>query len=297
MTPYLIIDGYNLMHAAGIARTRYAPGALEACRTRLHRELAARLDADVLAAAVIVYDAFESVSNLDREQQHRGLNVLFAAQGRDADSLIERMLQRHSVPRRVIVVSSDHRLHKAARRRRARCVDSEDFWFELDPGGHSPLSPAVQKVENPVHPEANQQPVTSSDDKSLSNFTPNNNDRSVPIVRDEQQSLEAELERWAATIDLEEPAIEPQPTVAPQSPAPVKVNPAPVQPTPVKPAPPMRKLSADEKARSTSARRRAEAAQDPLDADIPGERAKFASEFDDQYLKQLYDDLQHDRLE
>jgi len=133
MTPYLIIDGYNLMHAAGIARRRYASGDLERCRSRLHRELAMRLAANVLSTAVVVYDAFDSPGNDDRQQQHAGVNVLFAAQGHDADSLIEQLLQQHSVPKRVIVVSSDHRLHKAARRRKAKCVDSEDFWFGLEP--------------------------------------------------------------------------------------------------------------------------------------------------------------------
>ncbi|MEZ6132774.1 MAG: NYN domain-containing protein [Planctomycetaceae bacterium] len=153
MTPYLIIDGYNLMHAAGIARRSYAAGDLQRCRSRLQSELAMRLAPEVLSAAVIVYDAFDSTSNDERNQQQHGVNLLFAAQGEDADSLIERLLQQHSVPRRVIVVSSDHRLHDAASRRRARCVDSEDFWFGLEGDGefaHTTTSTSSSAVKAPT---------------------------------------------------------------------------------------------------------------------------------------------------
>ena len=134
MTPYLIIDGYNLMHAAGIARRSYAQGDMERCRSRLHRELASLLSRDVLSSALVVYDAFDSVTDENRQQTEHGLAILFAPRGTDADSQIERLLGEHSVPKRVIVVSGDHRLHKAARRRKARCVDSEEFWSSLS--GH-----------------------------------------------------------------------------------------------------------------------------------------------------------------
>lgn len=131
MTTYLIIDGYNLMHAAGIARQSYGRGDMERCRERLNRELAGLLSPDILQQAVIVYDAFASLSDDNRRQIVNGLMVLYAPKGTDADTEIERLLQQHSVPRRILVVSSDHRLHKSAGRRRARCVDSEDFWTSL----------------------------------------------------------------------------------------------------------------------------------------------------------------------
>lgn len=284
MTPYLIIDGYNLMHAAGIAKTRYAPGGLEACRARLHRELSARLDADVLAAAVVVYDAFDSVSNLDRKQQHRGLSVLFAAQGRDADSLIERMLRQHSVPRRVIVVSSDHRLHKAAKRRRARCVDSEDFWAELEadvrpPVNHRGTQPQkLQPSPSAVDPD----PAVDFMNQPINKSLPGH----VPAVSGSQETLEEELQRWAATAAQEELAAEQK--AARQAAAAAKAVPASQNPVV-----PEQKQSPQAQKRFTPAKRRAEAAQDAVQADIPGERAEFA----DDYLKQLHDDLRHDRLQ
>ncbi|MEO2014031.1 MAG: NYN domain-containing protein [Fuerstiella sp.] len=124
---YLIIDGYNLMHAAGIARRSYGRGDLERCRNQLNRLLTDLLGRNALSRTSIVYDAFDSTSDANRSQDHAGLHVLFAPKGTDADTEIERLLNRHSSPKQVLVVSSDHRLHKAARRRKANCVDSEDF--------------------------------------------------------------------------------------------------------------------------------------------------------------------------
>lgn len=126
--PYLIIDGYNLMHAAGLARRQYATGDLERCRNRLVRMIAENLSADALRQTTVVFDAFTSESDKNRQQAFGELLIVFAPKGRDADGVIEEMLLKHSVPKRVLVVSSDHRLHKAASRRRSQCIDSEDFW-------------------------------------------------------------------------------------------------------------------------------------------------------------------------
>ena len=135
MNPYLIIDGYNLMHAMGIAKQKYADGELARCRNRMQRELADVLDEAVLEMTTVVYDAFDSPSNDNRSFQANGMKIRFAPMGLCADSEIEELLRTHSVPKRVLVVSSDHRLHKAANARKAAVVDSEDFWSSLDDDG------------------------------------------------------------------------------------------------------------------------------------------------------------------
>ena len=48
---------------------------------------------------------------------HRGLTVRFAVRYEEADRLIEELIRADSAPRRLVVVSSDHRLQRAARRR------------------------------------------------------------------------------------------------------------------------------------------------------------------------------------
>ncbi len=54
---YHLIDGYNLMHAAGIARVRYARGDLERCRNRLLLKLSELLTEDERQRATVVFDA------------------------------------------------------------------------------------------------------------------------------------------------------------------------------------------------------------------------------------------------
>ena len=132
---YLVIDGYNLMHAAGLGRADYRPGELERNRNRLLNQTAAVLDEQVAADAIVVFDAHLAVpraSDEDAPLTRSPLTVRFSRDGRDADAEIELILETHSSPRQVLIVSSDHRLHKAAARRKATCIDSEDFLRQFD---------------------------------------------------------------------------------------------------------------------------------------------------------------------
>jgi hypothetical protein len=68
---------------------------------------------------------------LPRVVQHRGITVRFAEPGSDADTVIEELVRAHSSPRKLVVVSSDHRLHRAARRRKAKAIDSDQWYAEV----------------------------------------------------------------------------------------------------------------------------------------------------------------------
>ncbi|MCA9058071.1 MAG: NYN domain-containing protein, partial [Planctomycetaceae bacterium] len=175
---FLIIDGYNLMHAAGYARPRYGPGDLERRRGQFIRHLASAIRSDQLSDTTVVFDAFES-SGTDRETQHlSGMQVQFAPPGMDADSEIEELLISHNSPRQIVVVSSDHRLQKAASRRGSKCVDSEIFWKQLtqEPDAHGAIrrSHSHHSAPRPRVPQDHEQGLAGPDDESL-----------------------AELQRWA----------------------------------------------------------------------------------------------------
>ena len=62
---------------------------------------------------------------------HQGITVCFAEQYAEADDLIEELIRLDSMLRRLVVVSSDHRLQRAARRRRAKAIDSDVWYAEL----------------------------------------------------------------------------------------------------------------------------------------------------------------------
>lgn len=123
----LLIDGYNLIHAANILGRGIGPGGLERARKALLDFLVASLEERERHSTIVVFDAEHAPPGLPRSIQYQGISVRFSAGYGDADELIEELIKKDSAPRALTVVSSDHRLHRAARRRRAKAVDS-DVW-------------------------------------------------------------------------------------------------------------------------------------------------------------------------
>ncbi|HCA50521.1 MAG TPA: hypothetical protein DEP12_08955, partial [Planctomycetaceae bacterium] len=60
---------------------------------------------------------------------YQGLLVHFAVGYPDADTLMESYIDVHTAPRNLTVVSSDHRVQRAAKRRRAQAIDS-NVWYQ-----------------------------------------------------------------------------------------------------------------------------------------------------------------------
>src|ERR1700733_474484 len=90
--PYFIIDGYNLLHAAGLARRRYGPGQLERCRARLLEFLVTHLTDPELERTTVVFDAADAPPGLPRHFVVGGMTIRFAAAGKDADDTIEELI-------------------------------------------------------------------------------------------------------------------------------------------------------------------------------------------------------------
>lgn len=154
----LIIDGYNLLHATGLGGKGAGPGGLERSRLALLNFLAESLDAAEVAGTIVVFDARRAPSGLPRILAHRGLSVRFAVGYDSADELIEELIRANTAPRRLTVVSSDHRLHRAARRRRAKAVDSDAWYADLERHRLTDARHAVAPEEAPAKPV---QPATS----------------------------------------------------------------------------------------------------------------------------------------
>jgi predicted RNA-binding protein with PIN domain len=138
---WILIDGYNLLHASGVfgnvGRT-----SLEASREALLDWLGNVLSDAQRRRTTIVFDANDAPPGLPRSGEKHGIQIQFAPRGSEADDLLEELISAHSSPRTLTIVSSDHRLHRAARRRRATPVDS-DKWIvqlRLDPTDDDPDS-------------------------------------------------------------------------------------------------------------------------------------------------------------
>jgi len=143
----VLIDGYNLLHAAGLAKKKYAAGELERRRARLIARLKDLMDPAQLARTTIVFDARINPPPHRPDPPAGPVTVLFPPRHQEADDLVEELLSKHSAPQQVLVVSSDHRLHKAARRRGATPIDSEAFLDQLEVDQH--LGPADAAAPSP----------------------------------------------------------------------------------------------------------------------------------------------------
>lgn len=147
--PFLILDGYNVMHAAGLGQFRAQAGALKDARAALLGLIADSLTDHERSRAHIVFDAMNAPTGLPRTYRVHGLEVEFAAPGHDADTVIEDLIRDHNSPRQVRIVSSDHRIQKAAKRRRCRFVDSEVWLAEL----HKRRERRASRSGGPLSPE------------------------------------------------------------------------------------------------------------------------------------------------
>jgi uncharacterized protein len=139
----LLIDGYNLLHASGILARGVGPGTLERARGALLNFLAESLTPEEISHTTVVFDATHAPKGLQRTSEHRGLSVRFASPGGEADDEIELLIRQDSAPRKLIVVSSDHRLQRAARRRKATAIDSDRWYGEI-------LRRRLQQAEPPT---------------------------------------------------------------------------------------------------------------------------------------------------
>ncbi|MFM7071814.1 MAG: NYN domain-containing protein [Planctomycetota bacterium] len=127
----LLIDGYNLLFAAGILGPLRGKKGGESSREALLDFLVEHLPEREVTRTTIVFDAADAPPGLPRQYSHRGIAVRFAPRNTSADALLEELLVEAADPRRLTVVSSDHRVQRAARQRGAKFVDSDLWQMEL----------------------------------------------------------------------------------------------------------------------------------------------------------------------
>lgn len=143
----LLIDGYNLLHVTALV----GHGGLRSSRESLLRFLAAAIDPRERPQTTIVFDAVEAPPGLPRTMVYEEMTIHFSSDYDNADEMIEALIAGHNVPRSLLVVSSDHRLQRAARRRKAPFIDS-DVWFadalRQRARNQRPIPKAAKPLEN-----------------------------------------------------------------------------------------------------------------------------------------------------
>ncbi len=122
-----LIDGYNVMYAAGRLGPRLSREGFRRARRKFLDEVARALPAENDGDVTIVFDASVPPGDFPLSSRYRGVRVLFAYGDENADARIEYILSKDSNPRTLTVVSSDRRIRDAASRRRARSITADAF--------------------------------------------------------------------------------------------------------------------------------------------------------------------------
>lgn len=119
--------------------------------------LAESLDAQQRARVIVVFDAARAPTGRPRDEIFREMTIRFASNYDSADDLIEELVRADSTPRSLVVVSSDHRLQRAARRRKGTAFDSDYWWNRVVRNRRSRLAPAPLETERPSAPASDKE--------------------------------------------------------------------------------------------------------------------------------------------
>lgn len=144
----LVVDTFNVLHVSGVL-----PPELAGIEVPELVGLVAESRYGSQAATFVCDGARPGTGHTGPSAYQLGhAKVLYTGAGRDADGEIEKLLELTSFASRMLVVSSDQRLRRAAKRRRATNLRSERFLEHLaedhgkGPIGTDPLPSFVHEI-------------------------------------------------------------------------------------------------------------------------------------------------------
>jgi predicted RNA-binding protein with PIN domain len=160
----LLIDGYNLLfQSVALQRDMDSKNALRQARGRLVSLVLDLIDDSIRSRTMIVFDAKEAPPGLPDRYQDRGIEIVFARDWDSADELIQQEIRRHSAPKLLTVVSSDHAIHRKALARGATVLDCED-WIDEQLAERERRRQQLTLEDNAAgHDDAKQREVSESE--------------------------------------------------------------------------------------------------------------------------------------
>ena len=120
----IIIDGHNLLYAVKSMTDDQIISELQLCN------LISRYLKSIRQKGEIIFDGTGPPDKTGLLGS-ANLEILFSGSYADADSFIEDKITASTAPKRLTVVSSDHRLKKAAKARKAAVITADDFWSKV----------------------------------------------------------------------------------------------------------------------------------------------------------------------
>lgn len=147
-TILLLIDGYNLLFQSQLVGKGRGPGWLDKARRRLLVLLSKALTSPERLTTTIVFDASQSGQATADFLFDSSIEVRFANAYAEADDLLEELIRQNPHSKRLRVVSSDQRIRRCARARKAESIDSESFLDQLERSQLGRIAGAILAEEN-----------------------------------------------------------------------------------------------------------------------------------------------------
>lgn len=143
----VLIDGNNLLHAALDHDPERPPSRSTLCR------ILALWSRRTGEKVTIVFDGRAPAAALAKQISVPGVEVHYSGRGIEADETLECLINESTAARLLSVVSSDHEVMRAARRRRAKTCRADDFW-------ESVLRDLARPLHEPLEPPEKQTGIT-----------------------------------------------------------------------------------------------------------------------------------------
>ncbi len=138
----VVIDGNNLLYAArAVEDPARLIGRSMLCDTLGSWAQRRRQQVHV------VFDGPAPSAALASQIGHPDISVTYSGAGISADAVVANILETYSAARRMVVVSTDREIARAAKRRRAASVRSEDFWAAVKADLDRPVRQRVEPKE------------------------------------------------------------------------------------------------------------------------------------------------------
>jgi hypothetical protein len=144
MAASYLIDGYNLLHFLDL----FPPRLLSLDKARQHLlTLLRRGHGEESSSVTVIFDASAAPPGATLETEFHGIRVRFAQKHGSADEMIEELIREAPAPHQVTVVSNDHRIQAAGRRRHCTVLGCGDYLDRLreQPPGVPPAPPPPEK--------------------------------------------------------------------------------------------------------------------------------------------------------
>ena len=141
-----IIDGYNLIFHCGFNGPQSTPVAIQRSRSRLLDFLKEKLTSEQRRETTVVFDAKRlPAGEASLDSIHQEMRIIFSAGYDNADALIMELIRQHSHPKNLVVVSNDHEIQVAGKRRKAITIDCEKWLQVLESSPVRSLEPETTK--------------------------------------------------------------------------------------------------------------------------------------------------------